>query len=347
MGAYDFVKLQLELDSINSTPTVPSTRFRSIYLDPANGVDLNYYKTAPSYDWQDLVMQTGFSQNHTLNLSGGNNDTRYSLSGGYFDQKGLIINTGMKRINGRFSLDQKLNSFLRAGVSASYSNTVAFGTIAATANTGGVVQGMWQYRPVNGAKSQDLLNNLIDSVALQDFLSGTASTSLGDNLVSPLSQAKNEYRKTITNTAILNAYIDATITKDLKLRISGGYNSTNLRLDQFYNSQTQQGNLFKNAAGSIPNANGINGSISTSLSQTYSTSNTLTYNKTFKGGHKFDALAGFEYQYADNYIWKYTVIQIPQATEYLGILSLNTGTATNSSQNQGGTRNQLYSTSEG
>jgi TonB-linked SusC/RagA family outer membrane protein len=344
MEPYDFVKLQLELDSINSTPTNPSTRFRNIYLDPANGIDLNYYKTVPGYNWQDLVMQTGMAQNHNLNISGGNTDTRYSISGGYYDQKGLIINTGLRRVNGRFSLDQKLNSYLRGGISASYSNTVSFGTIAAGSSTGGVVQGMWQYRPVSGVGNQNLINNLIDSAALQDFYNGTSSATLGDNLISPLSQAQNEYRKNYNNTGYANVYLEASILKNLKLRVSGGYNSTTLKLDQFYNSQTQQGNLFKNAAGAVPNTNGINGAISTSVAQTYSTSNTLSYNTVIRKNHKLDALVGFEYQYANQSLWKYTAIQVPQATEYLGILALNTGTATNASQNQGGTRNQLYST---
>ncbi len=341
LDPYEFVKLQLELDSISSTPALPNTRFHQMYLDPSKDIGLDYYKTDPGYDWQDLLLQTGNIQNHSLSLSGGNADTRYAVSGGFFDQKGIIINTGLKRYDGKISLDQKLSKHLRTGLSASYSNTTSFGTIAAGGNGGGVVQGMWQYRPTNGVGDQDIANNLFDSSALADFYNGTGSATLGDNLINPLLQAQNEYRQNITNTGYINAYIDYSFLKDFKFRISGGYNSTNMRLDNFYNSRTQQGNLFKNSAGATPNTNGINGSFNTSLAQTFATSNTLTYRKEINK-HKFDGLAGFEYQYATQIGTATRAINIPQATEYLGLVSMTIGTPAQAAF-PSKTHNQSYS----
>lgn len=340
MDAYEFVKLQLELDSIQSTPTTPVTRFRQIYLDPTKGIDLDYYKNNPGFNWQDEVFRIGKAQTHTINVSGGNSDTRYSVSGNFFNQEGLIINTGLKRYDGRFSLDQKLGKNFRMGISGSYSNTASFGTLAATGNAGGVVQGVWQYRPTSGTKNADLLNDLIDSTALADFFDGVTA-SFGDNLVNPLAQAQNEYRKTSSNTGIVNAYVEYSFLKNFKLRVGGGYNATGLKQEQFYNSQTLQGVLFKNRFGSVSNINGINGSVATSLAQTFSSSNTLNYNTVINKNHKIDALLGFEYQYAKQAGTSFRAINVPQATEYLGILALNTGTP--SLITLGGTHNQLYS----
>lgn len=341
MDAYEFVKLQLELDSIQSTPTAPVNRFRQIYLDPTKGIDLDYYKNNPGFNWQDEVFRTGKAQTHSINVSGGNSDTRYSVSGNYFNQEGLIINTGLKRYDARISLDQKLDNNFKMGISASYSNTVSYGTIAATGNAGGVVQGVWQYRPTSGTKNADLLADLIDSAALADFYDGV-TTSFGDNLVNPLAQAQNEYRKNINNTGYVNAYVEYSFLKKFKLRIGGGYNSTSLKQDQFYNSQTLQGVLFKNKFGSVSNLNGINGQVATSLAQTYSSTNTLNYNTVINKNHKIDALLGFEYQYAKQDGSSFRAINIPQATEYLGILALNTGTPNLITLT--GTHNQLYST---
>lgn len=341
MSPYEFVKLQLELDSINSTPAIPSTRFRQIYLDPLKGIDLDYYKTAPGYDWQDLLLRRGSIKTHSLSLSGGNSNTRYSVSGNYFDQKGIIINTGLRRYDGRFSLDQALSKKLKSGVSASYANSVSFGTVAATGNAGGVVQGMWQYRPTTGVANPDVTNNLIDSVNLQDFFNGTTS-SLGDNLVNPLIQAENEYRKTTSNTSLINVYLEYSILPKLKFRSAGGINSTDLTLEQFYNSNTQQGNLFKNSAGAVPNVNGINGSIQRSLATTYSTSQTLSYAGKSGKNHNYDMLAGFEYQYAEQTGTRFAAINIPQATEYLGIISMSTGIPS-AAAFPSGTHNQSYS----
>lgn len=340
MDAYEFVKLQLELDSIQSTPIAPVTRFRQIYLDPIKGIDLDYYKKNPGFNWQDDVFRIGKAQTHSINVSGGNSDTRYAVSGNYFNQEGLIINTGLKRYDARISLDQKLDNNFRMGISASYSNTVSYGTIAATGNAGGVVQGVWQYRPTSGTKNADLLADLIDSAALADFYDGV-TTSFGDNLVNPLAQAQNEYRKNINNTGYVNAYFEYSFLKKFKLRIGGGYNTTGLKQEQFYNSQTLQGVLFKNKFGSISNLNGINGSVATSLAQTYSSTNTLNYNTVINKNHKIDALVGFEYQYASQSGNSFRAINVPQATEYLGILALNTGTP--NLINLTGTHNQLYS----
>jgi len=340
MNPYEFVKLQLELDSIASTPTNINRRFAQVYLDPAKGIDLNYYKTVPGYDWQDLLLQTGSIQTHSLNLSGGNTDTKYTVSGSLFDQKGVILNSGLRKYDGRFSLSQKISSHFSTGVIASYSNTRTFGTVPAS-GSGGVVQGMWQYRPVNGVRNQDVLNSLFDSTALEDFFNGNATANLGDNLINPLVQAQNEHRVNITNTANLNLFVEYTFWKKFKFRVSGSYNATNLKLEQFYNSETQQGLLFRNQSGAIANVNGINGFLNNTLNENYTTSNVLSYKTRLKSIHSFDVVAGFEYQYGKSKSSSFRSINIPQATEYLGIYSMNSGTATLPLVSA--THNQLYS----
>lgn len=43
------------------------------------------------------LFQTAFMHNHTVNVSGGNKDMHYSISGGYLDQDGVGIGSGFKR----------------------------------------------------------------------------------------------------------------------------------------------------------------------------------------------------------------------------------------------------------
>ena len=328
MSPYQFVKLQLELDSIASTPSNPSTRFTRTYLDPTKGITLESYKNAQdSYDWQDLLLRTGITKNHSLNITGGTEDTRYSLSGNFFDQKGIILNTGMSRYDGKLSFDQKLSNNLKLQLSASFSSTNTYGTLPSSGNGGGVVEGMWKYRPVSGVGNQDLLNSAIDSTAFADFNSGV-TTTLGDNTVSPLLQALNEYRKSTNNTGYVNASLEYTFLKRFKLKISGGYNVTNAKREQFYNSNTQQGNLFKNTSGAYVNTNGINASYGTATNQSYLTENTLSYRKEVFKKQILDVMVGFTYQYANTNSISFNTINIPQATEYLVMSSIVSGTAT-------------------
>jgi len=302
--------------------------------------DLDYYRTVNGYDWQDLVLRTGIQQTHSINMSGGNADTRYSLSGSFFNQDGVIINTGLKRYEGKFTLDQRIRKNIRFAMSAGYSRTAAYGTIPAAGFSGGVVQGMWQYRPVSGVGSQDLLNSLIDSLAFEDFNNGTAST-LGNNLINPLMQAQNEYRKNTNGTGTLNASLEYTFLKNFTLKISGGYNTTNVLSETFYNSKTQQGNVFRNLNGAVANTNGVNGGINSQVNTNYLSENTLSYRGQIGTDHRFNAVGGFTYQYAQNIGSGFRTINIPQSSEYLGIKSIGGGTASN--PYSGGTRWQLYS----
>lgn len=74
-------------------------------------------------DWQDAIFRTGNIQNHQLSFSGGQNKTNYYFSGNYFDQSGILIGSGFKRYALRFSLDQQVKTWFRAGVSANASKS--------------------------------------------------------------------------------------------------------------------------------------------------------------------------------------------------------------------------------
>lgn len=60
-------------------------------------------------DWQDQIFQTAPIQNHVLTFTGGNAKTRYSVSGNYFAQDGIILNSGTDRGSFRFGLDQTVS----------------------------------------------------------------------------------------------------------------------------------------------------------------------------------------------------------------------------------------------
>ncbi|MDR0733371.1 MAG: TonB-dependent receptor [Dysgonamonadaceae bacterium] len=76
------------------------------------------------YDWQKAVFQTGISQNHDLSFSGGDEKTKYLVSGNYTNQKGIIINTGFERFGGRVNLERSLSSRFTIGLSATASRAL-------------------------------------------------------------------------------------------------------------------------------------------------------------------------------------------------------------------------------
>ena len=67
-------------------------------------------------DWQDYVMQTGVIQEHNLSISGGSPNSKYYISGNYFDQEGIVKNTGIKKYIFRSNLEQTIKEKLTIGL---------------------------------------------------------------------------------------------------------------------------------------------------------------------------------------------------------------------------------------
>lgn len=68
-------------------------------------------------DWFGEIMSPAAIQSHTLSFNGGNETTRYSIGGSYFDQKGLLNNTRNEysRLNFRVKIDSDVKSWLNVG----------------------------------------------------------------------------------------------------------------------------------------------------------------------------------------------------------------------------------------
>src|SRR5690554_960466 len=95
MSPYEFVKYQSELN--------PTSFDTPAYFEGDRTLD--YYRNIEGIDWQDEVIRTGSVQIHNISLRGGTEQTKYAISGGMYDQKGVIVNTGLSRYNARATLD--------------------------------------------------------------------------------------------------------------------------------------------------------------------------------------------------------------------------------------------------
>ncbi|SDF04180.1 TonB-linked outer membrane protein, SusC/RagA family [Pricia antarctica] len=92
--------------------------------DPVNGVPFrrvfsdNEIRNPrfPGTDWLSLTTRDGFIQQHNLSVRGGNESTKYFLSGNLFTHKGVLRNSEMDRSSLRFNLDQKINKYISFGL---------------------------------------------------------------------------------------------------------------------------------------------------------------------------------------------------------------------------------------
>ncbi|MEJ7914334.1 MAG: hypothetical protein WKF70_14345, partial [Chitinophagaceae bacterium] len=63
------------------------------------------------------MLETGVQQSHQVGLFGGNEVTKYGLTLGYFDDKGIIPVQDFTRYTLRINLDQQISSRVKIGAS--------------------------------------------------------------------------------------------------------------------------------------------------------------------------------------------------------------------------------------
>ena len=79
------------------------------------------------------IFGQGSIQQHNLSVSGGNDKTSYLIGANYFDQKGVLIHSGLTRYNFNLKLDQTISKTFKIGTSVILSNSRT-----QNANTGGI-----------------------------------------------------------------------------------------------------------------------------------------------------------------------------------------------------------------
>jgi len=227
------------------------------------------------FDYQKLVLQKGLITNYSLSASGGTEQNRYLISGNYFQQDGIVKQSGLKKYVVRLNDDATLTSFLKAGVSATFTNSKQTGAGDGTGNPtySTVLQNAIQANPISSPYNADgsySYNNI---------------TSFTPNLARYLTEQK--YNKTSNTTLFTSAYLDVTLLKNLTFRSTFGINYNNVHpkvyLPQYYlgpNDQRSQSALIESR---IENVSWV-------------WSNYFNYNKTFADNSSLSFTLGQEAQ---------------------------------------------------
>ena len=300
LSPYEFVKLQLERDLPGGTLQYLTTPGRT----------LDDYKTMKGVDWFEKCLQSAPMQNHDISVRGGNEKSKYSVSGSYFGQDGIFINTGYRRWQGRITLDQVINDKISFGINTNYSDTKNYGLVAANGSgSAGIMYSLWAFRPV-----------LEDNINLDFDLMDPSINPATDYRTNPYVQLKNEHRVDLSNSLMASGYLDYTICPGLKLRVTGGVNKGTYRNDIFNNSKTSTGN-----PASIQ-YKGINGSEAISTNSNYSNENTLTWTRKFGKAHNLNVMGGFSQQMGRSDRFGATAVMI--TNEPLGMDALDEGSPT-------------------
>jgi len=307
MSPYEFVKFQLELD-----PTITSGGdYRTpteIYL--SDGKTLEDYRNVPAKDWEGKVTRIAPMQNYNFSARGGNEKTKYSFSGSYTGQDGIITNSNYTRYQGRLKIDQTITKKLKMGFNTNYSHLAQSGISPSQSqfsNATNIMYSVWGYKPL------DVPGTNLDEDLLDPDVNPT-----NDYRTNPYINLINLHRLNTTKNLNTIAYLEYNILPDLKLRVTSGVNETRIERESFNNSNTQYGR-----PGS---ANGINGSINYSQRSNWLNENTLTWNKKFDKKNLLNVVGGFTLQEETSKNYGESANQIPVQYEVLGLDGLQYGT---------------------
>ncbi len=311
MDAYEFVKLQAE--------TYPASiaNLTGGYLMEYQGKQwtLDDYRGIFQYDWQDEILRTALQHNHNIRLTGGTEGVRYNASVSYYNQDGILLNSGYERFQARANTVIKRDK-LDISLTTNYSRSIQTGSTPSETSYSGMnnlFYSVWGYRPVTypNKSMESLLNDVMDE----------AIDSSNDYRFNPIRSLKEEYRKYYINNLQLNGYVSYEFIKGLKLKVSGGYTYDARKNDQFNNSNTRYGGPTS--------TDKVNAQIIRNERLTWLNENTLTYQTNIKKKHFFNSLVGITFQNSDYEYYSLKSTHIPN--ESLGMAGMADGTLSSSS----------------
>ena len=223
-------------------------------------------------NWQDEIFRPAMIQSYQLTFSGGDNKTTYAISGGYFDQKGVIINSDFKRYSLRLNLDRQIFNTLKVGTHMSGTHTISRTSATDVGGRDGVVNGALKMNPIQSVYANEETGEY------------TPTNDPGLLIPNPVATAKEEIYNNATTRVLGDVYAEWEFLKDLKLKVSLGMDIMYLKQNKYTPSNIYQ------SLGIASAKVGVNRSIN------WLNENILTWNKTFKDIHSLNILGGFTIQ---------------------------------------------------
>jgi TonB-dependent starch-binding outer membrane protein SusC len=249
-------------------------RFVTMNVPVYQGATQTYDQT--NTDWQSEVFRNATIHQHSVQLSGGNEKSRFYSSIGYFSQDGIMIGTAYKRGNFRINSDHTLSKRFTFGQTL----TLAYGDKYGEVNAGGrsQIQNMIRMTPYMPVTDPFLVGGYRGP-------DGSDATDPQNPVRAALQDRTNSQQFKV----LTSAYLDVKLIEGLTYRLRGGIDYVTNRDFSFQPIYNESFN-----ARALANVSDNRYVYVSPL-----ISNQLTYQRTF-GNHAVNAVAVAERQ-AGNY----------------------------------------------
>lgn len=245
-----------------------------------NYQDIDLYGNVVPNDWQKIVFgRTGTTYNQNLNISGGGEKTKFSLSHSFVKDKAIMLLSGYQRHNLNFKLNHKLYDKLTVDFGLRYADTKTEGGGANEQNEKSSADSRLKYAmiyptfPVGDLTDDDITD---------------ASFNLYNPVVSITDNDQYIHRKTYN----LNGALSYDVISGLRLRSEVGYDGYKNDQDRYY------GNTTYFVTNNVKNYPGLPVVIFANTTRNaIRSTNTLSYDfkKHLSSQHNLNLLLGHEY----------------------------------------------------
>lgn len=189
-----------------------------------DGLAINPIWENPAYqtqqtNWQEELLGQGSTRNMDLTLTGGNKNSSFMLSGGVFEEKGMITNSNFRRISFRLNSDHKISDRFKIGQNLQLVsiNQVSPNTLSAQT---GVLWSAIRFHPGLPVRNED-----------GSYSSSQISGEFGD-INNPIFTQETQDNNNTSHKLLGNVQAEYEILEGLKVRanlglegaISDGYN---------------------------------------------------------------------------------------------------------------------------
>lgn len=260
---------------------------KDYFNNKGNYTDEEIEALGKGYDWQDAVLRTGFQQQHELSVSGGDEKTRFLISGNYVDQEGIVLNSDFKRYNFRVNIEREVAKGLTVGFTSTFgkstqnslttTESVAYNSSPFSAGITNSLTYALFMPPVVPIYNEDGSYNYSNPYEYAYF-------AIGSKTANPVSDLENSVAETVNNYILANAFAKYT-WKDLTAKVSLGTNRDNITQNFFAPSYTAIG-LSQSGIGGIGNKH----------NEVWQSEYTLDYSKLINSANFINVLVGYTYQ---------------------------------------------------
>jgi TonB-linked SusC/RagA family outer membrane protein len=228
-------------------------------------------------DWQDQIFRTGGIQNYQLSISGGTDNVNYYVSGSYFDQKGVIINSDFNRFSITSNLDIQATEKLKIGLNLFARRSSSDG-VRTQENSGGLTPGVvasaFKFEPDQPIYNED----------------GSFTVArLNDPHDNPYAVATQLQNENVNDRFQGNFFAEYDIIEGLKFKTTFGATANSSRTGTYAPTTVTEG---RNVGGDA--------SINAFRNTLVLNENYLTYSKTFANDHTFSAMGGYSFQSSES-----------------------------------------------